>query len=802
MLVRAVLAIAAGSSFFVLAASSIRASEAEVDFLRDIQPIFVARCVECHGTGDAREGGLDLTDARAIRLRGDSGKKVIVAGRAADGELWKRITSVDDELRMPPEGPPLSPAQLALLRKWLDDGAEWPDAQRDKHWAYQHPQRSPVPHDPQDGWSRNAIDRYALEAMRTRGLTPANDADPARLLRRVYLDLVGLPPTVDAVNRFVADPTDKRYLAIVDQLLASPRYGEKWSRHWLDLARYSDSNGYQADQIREMWAFRDWVIDAMNDDMPYDQFTVEQLAGDLLPDATLSQHIATGFHRATTCNVEAGVDPEGNRTDQVIDRVNTTGTTWLATTLECAQCHNHKYDPISQQEYYQLFAFFNNTPMEVEQEKPDSVQFNFYGPKLWLAQKTDERARFARLQAKLKQLSEQIERLSRKTARAHEQLKGLKEQESELRQQLDTAAPSSTLVMQEMEQRRTTTIFVRGDFLSPGTEVEPNVPRAFNALPPSEPRDRLLLAKWLIDPTNPLTARVAVNRWWHELFGRGIVSTIDDFGTQGSPPTHPALLDWLAIELQSNGWSMKAIHRLIVTSSTYRQSSRWERDAHERDPDNRWLARGPRNRLPAELIRDHALAIGNLLVDAMHGPPVYPPQPSGLWRQTGRNEPIFKTDEGADRFRRGVYVVWRRAAPYPTFVTFDAPDRMTCVARRPKTNTPLQALALLNDEAYAEAAKAMAARVLTETQGRDVSSQLEYAMKLVVSRAPTETELAVLRDLLRSEIVRLSAAPERVQQLCAGAKLLQVNQPASKSEWAAWFSVCNTLLNLDEAITK
>ena len=778
---------------------SVFAGETDVDFEKQIWPILQSRCVSCHGS-EAAEGGLRLTDAAFAFARVDSGEFAITPGDLSQSTLWTRVTNHDEDVRMPPEGEPLEPHELALIRNWIASGARWTSPSKaTTHWAFVAPQKPALPPDA-SGWARNEIDRFVLARMKSQGLRPSDEAEPARLIRRLYLDLIGLPPSVDEVNRFAQDPSDAAYARIVDRLLSSPRYGEKWARHWLDLARYSDSNGYQADQIREMWAFRDWVIHAMNDDMPYDQFTIEQLAGDLLPNATLDQQIATGFHRATTCNVEAGVDPEGNRTDQVIDRVNTTGTTWLGMTVSCAQCHNHKYDPITQQEYYELFAFFNNTPIEVKQDAAKSVSFSFYGPKLPLPEESGRVLRRKELSAQIEKIDEQI--AAHKKAKKKSLLARVQKQKRELASELDRLAMPTTLVMQEMGEPRDTSLLIRGDFLHPGDRVQAGVPAVLHDYPDDAPRNRLGLARWMVDPNNPLTARVAVNRWWYEFFGRGIVTTLDDFGTQGDRPTHTELLDWLAIWLQENDWSMKATHRLIANSSTYRQTAKVNTSGEPSDPDNRWLARGPRNRLTAELIRDNALAISGLLVNQMDGPPIYPPQPDGLWHQTGRNEPVFHVAKDHDRHRRAIYVVWRRAAPYPSFINFDAPDRMTCVAKRPNTNTPLQALTLLNDEVYVEIAKAMAIRIMREASDRSLDSQLEYAMQIALARSPTAEELSLLRQLFDAEYDELGGDRKRVAQLVQGTEWLRMPVPDDRQTWGAWFSVCNAILNLDETISK
>lgn len=741
---------------------------------------------------------------------------------------------------------------LSLVFGGVDVDAASPEtdyvARQSQHWAYVSPRRSDLPDIRDANWPKNAIDYFVVAKMADRDLRPSSQATPARLLRRVYLDLIGLPPSPAAVAAFLRDPTDEAYTATVDRLLASPRYGENWARHWLDLARYSDSNGYQADQLRDMWAYRDWVIDAMNADMPFDQFTIEQIAGDLLPAATQAQQIATGFHRTPTCNVEAGVDPESNRTDQVIDRVNTTGTVWLGTTIECAQCHDHKYDSFSQREYYQLFAFFNNTPIEVKNSgKASDVQFNFYGPKLELPMSVAALQRKELLTTRIQHLKEKVTQLEtaaldelpawektvsrqagdvlpenvvdalmlspkqrnksqRRSVREHfladrPDVTTARTRLKKLREERGAIQPNSTLVMVEMPEPRETRVFLRGQFLTPGEIVRPDVPSGLHAMSRGAPPNRLGLAQWLVSTDNPLVARVTVNRWWYQFFGRGLVATAEDFGTEGEPPTHPQLLDWLAVELMDNEWSMKHIHKLIVTSATYRQTSQVTPVLLAADPDNRLYARGPRTRMSAEMIRDNALAISGLLGDNMGGAPVFPPQPSGLWNQTGRNEPKYVTAEGESRFRRGIYVIWRRAAPYPSFVNFDAPDRMACVVTRPKTNTPLQALTLLNDEAYAETAWALAARVLAEIPNATDDEQLSYAFRLCVARTPTVEELNILVETLKSERDQLTLMATEIDKLIESLPF-GFADAIDKYEWSAWFSIANILLNLDETITK
>lgn len=841
------------------AATAVNA-EHQVDFVRDIQPLLSQHCFECHGA-DEQEGQLRL-DARTVVFEGGVSGPLFEQGRGDASLLVSRLRSSDEDEQMPPEGERLSEQQIALVARWIDQGAKWPEgvgadvAASSDHWAYVKPVRPEVPATNNREWAQNEIDQFVLARLEREGLSPSEVAEPATLIRRVYLDLIGLPPSVEEVDAFVADPSSDALEAIVDRLLESPRYGEKWARSWLDLARYSDSNGYQADQLRDMWAYRDWVIDALNADMPYDQFTIEQIAGDLLPNPTVEQKIATGFHRTPTCNIEAGVDPEENRTNQVIDRVNTTGTVWLGTTLDCARCHNHKYDPFTQKDYYQIFAYFNNTPLEVKNDGKDSVQFDFYGPKMTLPVSEERKTKRAAIEAELagpraefkvaeekalkdmpawqasliadevkpsKHLSGreivQLKKILRKPAAnrsdydnyrirnslltTRDETRHLQRTIAKLERQLRETDADTTLVMIEQDEPRMTRIFKRGEFLSPGDSVEAGVPTALPPLPADAKPNRTSFARWLVSPENPLTARVRVNHWWTEIFGRGLVATGEDFGTQGSPPSHPELLDWLAIKFMNDGWSTKRMIKRIVMSATYQQSSKVSAELLDRDSENVLLARGPRFRLPAETIRDNGLTIAGLLSTKMGGPPVYPPQPPKIWRQTGRGEPVYKAAEGEDRFRRGVYVIWRRVAPYPSFVNFDAPDRTRCVVSRSQTNTPMQALTLLNDQAYIEMALALSARVLRLTDVETDQQRLETAFRLCAARRPSKAELDVLSELLREERLRLSESPDDIESLTKQARLPSgTAAPDDQQEWAAWLCVCNALLNLDETISK
>lgn len=818
-----------------------------VDFAKDIQPIFAAHCYECHGA-DMQEGGLRL-HRRDDALTGGDGGRVIEPGNSKASRLIRYVTGVDEDLVMPPYGDRLSDEQVALLRSWIDAGAAWPeDADAEgpagsDHWAYRPPQRPDLPPVHDTSWPRNAIDHFVLARLEAEGLQPSPEADRATLLRRASLDLIGLPPTLEEIEAFLTDERPDAYEQAVERLLASPRYGERWARLWLDLARYADTQGYEKDNRRTIWPYRDWVIDALNRDLPFDQFTIEQIAGDMLPDATLAQRVATGFHRNTMTNTEGGTDDEEFRVAAVVDRVNTTFEVWMGTTMACAQCHSHKYDPFTQREYYQVFAIFNNT---ADHDANDDRPFVEVPTPEQLAERQRLNAAIAELEKQIEEIepedrtrqaaweqrlaaalttddqsdepSDEIEALPQNVREAlsiaadernEEQAKLLAEHYRtldpplvELQQQIEAqrkAMPSipTTLVMEELPEPRETRIHLRGSFLDPGELVEPGVPAVLHPLPEGQPANRLTFARWLVDPANPLVGRVTMNRHWEQFFGQGLVATSEDFGRQGEPPSHPELLDWLATELVAQNWSIKAMHRLIVTSATYRQSSRVTPELIERDPNNRLLARGPRVRLEAEAIRDQALAIAGLLSRKMHGPSVMPPQPEGIWQVVYSGDQ-WVTSEGEDRYRRGVYTFWRRTSPYPSMVVFDAPSREFCVVRRSRTNTPLQALTTLNDPVYFEAAQALARRIVTEASG-DETQRAEHGFRLCLAREPSDDERARLVALATEERAHFAADPESAAALVGEGEL---PEGVDSAELAAWTVVANVLLNLDELITK
>lgn len=795
-----------------------------VDFTREVFPVLRRSCLECHGP-NAQEGGLRLDQAEDLRASGS-----VVPGQADESELLRRVglpTGHDEA--MPAVGEPLAPRDVAILRRWIDEGAHWPaDFQAPAHWAYVAPIRPEPPEVANPAWVRSPLDSFVLSRLEAEGIEPAPQAAPEKLIRRVYFDLIGLPPTPAEVQAFVADPSADRLEQRVDELLARPQFGERWARPWLDLARYADSHGFQRDDLREIWPYRDWVIQALNDDMPFDQFTIEQIAGDLLPDATEAQRIATGFHRATPTNVEAGSLPEETRIEQVFDRVNTTATVWLATTLECCQCHDHKYDPFPIEDYYRMLAFFNNTAQEADRADPKNVSsIRFEGPSMTLSNperaerhqqlKSEQAELQKRLKARRAELLEtlpdwlavegnidpksalpgvinaakrpqdkwndkQRELLLDYRLKQDEAGAAITQELASLAQPLEETAPETTLVMIEQDEPRPTMVFERGNYQSPGEPVEPGTPAVLHPLEEG-PANRLTLARWLVARDNPLVARVVVNRWWAELFGQGIVTTEEDFGIKGAPPTHPELLDWLAVELMDNGWSQKKLLKTIVMSATYQQSSRIRPELQERDDRNLLLARGPRFRMDAEMIRDNALAISGLLSLKQGGPPIRPYQPAGIWTKVGGEKYTYEVSPGDEQYRRGVYVVIKRGSAYPSFLTFDATSRLTCTVKRSRTNTPLQALTLLNDPVYVDAAEALADRVLTEQAGQPLEQQLDYAFQLCTARPPSERERATLRDLYQASSV------------------LAANKQQN-AERQAWVRIAQALLNLHETITK
>ncbi|HEV2495217.1 MAG TPA: DUF1553 domain-containing protein [Terriglobia bacterium] len=1007
-------------------------------FVAKIRPILAARCYTCHGP-DVQQNGLRL-DSLTAALKGSITGKVILPGDSERSPLVRRLFGLDRP-QMPYGGPPLAAEQIALIRQWIDQGAPGPDSTEAivaashplKHWAYVKPVRPELPPVKDSAWCRNPIDRFVLARLEKEGLTPSPEADKVTLIRRLSLDLIGLPPTLQEVDDFLADKNPEAYDKVVDRLLASPHYGERWARPWLDLARYADSNGYEKDDLRTAWEYRDWVIKALNENMSFKEFTIEQIAGDMLANSTDDQKVASGFNRNTLLNEEGGVDKAEARWETLVDRVNTTATVWLGTTLGCAQCHNHKFDPFTQKDYYRFLAFFDSnanytilnlgqgeghvwepeielpTPEQAAKSKElkaeiaklqsvldtstpeleaaqakwesdlkrDATSWTVLRPDQYssvggatlkllddgsiLAGGRNPNADTYVLQAKTEQTGitgVRLEALSDpslpqggpgrdpdgnfflsafeveaspadqpegaekvmfkvefKQAAANESQDGysvtnLVRKRPDLAGWAIDSAPSSVPIVRfavlipdkpfgfehgtlltirlkhEMRHsarnlgrfrlsvttlsdpasiakvparlrpvvdvpsaRRTekqrndvaalyrsispilqptrdqiaklelqfkgldiptaeimgerlsferpyTYIRIRGSYYSQGDQVYAGVPAVLGPLPSDQMPNRLGLANWLVSDDNPLTARVTVNHFWEQIFGRGIVETSEDFGTQGDAPTHPELLDWLATEFMGNGWDMKKIIRLMVTSATYRQSSRVTPELEERDPYNKLLARGPRFRVEGEMVRDVALAASGLLSPKLGGPSVYPYQPEGVWDRPYSSVKWIES-KGEDRYRRGIYTEIRRTSPYPSLVTFDAPSREFCTVRRVRTNTPLQALTALNDPAFFEAAQALARHLMTDV-GADPTARAVYGFRRVLARRPTAPELDRILGFYRAELGKYQQDPKAASAVIKGYASPSLNA----AEQAAWTMVGNVLLNLDETITK
>jgi hypothetical protein len=763
-----------------------RAAE-PVDYNRDVRPILSKNCFPCHGRDNAHRAAKLRLDQRASAVgkrRGNSA--AITPGSPAKSEMYLRISSDDETVRMPPPetNNHLNETQIATLKRWIEQGAPYAE-----HWAFVKPVRPPLPAVKDRSWPRHGLDYFVLARLEKEGLRPAEPADRFTLLRRASLDLRGLPPSPQEVEAFASDPSPDAYEKAVDRFLADAAYGERWARVWLDLARYADSAGYGSDPLRTIWRYRDWVIDAFNRNLPYDRFTAEQLAGDLLLNPTLGQRMATAFHRNTMTNTEGGTDREEFRVAAVKDRVDTTWQVWMGLTMGCAKCHSHKYDPITQKDYYRFYAFFNQT---ADADRPDeSPVIPCPTPEVQeQVRKFDERL------APLKKVAA----APAGTALGVTAVQALRARVARLEKSRPTVPTLPVMVELPADKRRTTHVMTKGNFLSPGEKVEPGVPAAFPPLPKDAPPDRLGVALWLVSPDNPLTARVAVNRYWAQLWGTGLVETEEDFGTQGELPSHPELLDWLATEYVSLGWDTKAFLKLLVTSAAYRQSSRVTPEKLARDPRNRLLSRGPRFRLEAETVRDQALALSGLLSRKVGGPSVFPPQPPGLWQAAFNGQRTWATSNGADRHRRGLYTFWRRTIPYPSMTTFDAPSREICTVRRIRTNTPLQAFVTLNDPVYVEAAQALARRVVKEG-GTRAEGRARYGLRLCLCRPPSEAQVQQVLTLYQSEREHYRKDAKAALKLATD-PLGPLPPGADTAEMAAWTVVANVLLNLDGVLTK
>ncbi|QJW92006.1 DUF1553 domain-containing protein [Spirosoma taeanense] len=895
--------------------------DSRVDYNTQIKPLLNKNCIVCHG-GVKKASGFSLLFKHEALAPAKSGKPAIIPGDADASEMIRRLTLSDPDERMPLDHPPLKPDEIELLRNWIDQGAEWGD-----HWAYQPVVKPELPklgtfwsrlgltQNEEAGWVRNEIDYFILDKLKHEGLKPSPEADRATLIRRVSLDLTGLPPTQEAVTAFVQDKAPDAYEKVVDQLLTSPAYGERWTGMWLDLARYADTKGYERDPGRKIWRYRDWLINAFNDDKPFDQFTVEQIAGDLLPNADDNQLIATGFHRNTMTNDEGGTQDEEFRVAAVLDRVNTTWDVWQGTTFSCVQCHSHPYDPFTHDEYYKYLAFFNNS--RDEDVTSDTPTLRFYKPadslKLVALQQfistaernaarakaqTDYFTKLARTiepkinshdfdkyinaslldakyfgaqdkgSARIKNVTltnrprlliawgtnatnavvtlrqdkpdgpvlatipvpktgnswnDTIQMIplpsvqgrhdlylslnSPKTPKEWvmvkwvsfqpilpgQPLSTLGEQDKLLLDVLNAEAEQTPIMLDSSDDlARPTHVFQRGNWMVKGQRVSPDVPKSFPQMNPKLPRNRLGLARWMVSREHPLTARVAVNRFWEQLFGTGIVETVEDMGTQGIPPTHRELLDYLAVDfMETDRWSIKALLKKIVLSATYRQQSTASPELLAKDPFNKLLARGPRVRLSAEAVHDQALAVSKLLSTKMHGPSVMPVQPEGIWQSPYDGE-TWKQSVGEDLHRRALYTYWKRTAPYPSMVTFDSPSREFCQLRRLRTNTPLQALVTLNDPVYVEAAQQLACYMAA--QGRSPEAQIQAGFRQVMLRELAPKKLAVLTRLYRTTEQYYRSKPDEAKKLLTLAD--------ATPQQAALTVTANTILNLDEVITK
>ena len=839
------------------------AAKIQVDFSRDVEPLFRERCSTCHGPKQ-QMGGLRLDDKTAALAGGNSGP-VIKPGNSAGSRLIHMVAGLVKGSVMPMVGERLTVEQVSLLRGWIDQGAKWAQepasskqatalqvpSPRSKHWAFNAPQRPALPKVRNQAWIRNSIDAFVLSRLEAEKIVPSAEADRSTLIRRLYLDLSGLPPTPEEVAQFLADQRPDAYERLVDRLLASTHYGEKWARQWLDLAHYADSDGYEKDFVRPYaWRWRDWVIQALNRNVPFDQFTLEQLAGDLLPNATAEQKIATGFFRNTLTNREGGVKPEEYRIEQIVDRTSTLGAVWLGLTVGCARCHDHKYDPISQREFYQLFAFFNSAKeanievpylgelgtylqRRVEYErKRKALLAEYKVPELYpdwekktlaagrnpganppydaswsnLRVTVDEgdkllmlppHERTQKQQDKLTDFFAAFYQASVGEKKYKElKLDELKEKLYHLKKEYPGLTEAQILIQNRQPPK--THILIRGDYLQPGIEVQPGVLSILNS-PPSAPNpSRLDLAKWVVSEENPLTARIWVNRAWQEFFGRGLVGTPGDFGTRSEPASHPELLDWLATDFMSSGWDMKKMYKLIVQSATYRQSSRVRPELETNDPGNKLLARQVRLRLPAELIRDAALSVSGLLNPAIGGRSIEPHQPEGVI-EFGFvfGPPRWEGSKGSDRYRRGLYIKFLRTTPYPLLTNFDAPDSLLPCTRRERSTTPLQALNLLNDPVFVEAAQVLAVRILRHER-RSWDDRLRYAFQLCLAREPGASESERLASYYQEQKRILEKYPDLAYQLFPAKELQDIYPP----EAALWVTIARLLLNLDEFITR
>lgn len=800
-------------------------AQSSVDFDREVRPILAEHCFSCHGPdGEQRKAGLRLDTKKG--LLGAPGRLgPFVPGKPEKSEAIARILAEDAAERMPPMEAkrPLNAKQIETLRQWTAEGARWR-----RHWSFEPVRRPALPTIADSSWARNEIDLFIRRRLDAESLVPALEASREELIRRLHLDLHGLPPTPEAVDAFVQDPAPNAYERLLDRLFASPRYGERMVWNWLDAARYADSNGYQGDRERTMWPWRDWAAKALNENMPYDEFTVFQLGGDLLSRPTQKQVLATGFNRNHMINGEGGRIPEENRVDYVMDMTETVGTVWLGLTLNCCRCHDHKFDPLSQRDYYGLFAFFNQTPVDGNGGDPQTPPALAWPSDRQQARKLrldadkqaaeqtlrqwENRERSAvqlrkmddevrkildadvaeRQDGQLDRLLQYAENRSAEYFRQLQTLKKLRRQQDGLNREIP-----KVMVMQDRAEPRPTFVLTRGLYNKPGSGVNASTPPILPPMPADLPKNRLGLARWMVSPSNPLTARVLANRQWALFFGQGIVDTPEDFGVQGQRPSHPELLDWLAAEFVSSGWNVKRLQKKILMSAAYRQSSKTTAKKRERDPANRLCSRGPRYRLPSWMIRDQALAASGLLVSDIGGPPVQPYQPAGVWADFTFGKKRYQADKGSALYRRSLYTFWRRIIGPTMF--FDAAKRQTCAVKSARTNTPLHALATLNDATYLEAARVLAERAMNAFDSP--KQRLIHAFRRVTGRRPQPEEAQILLNQLEWAMNEFSQNPAAAATLLAEGS----SSPATAlhpAELAAYASVCSLILNLDESLSK
>lgn len=801
----------------------------EVEFNRDIRPILSDKCFTCHGPDEKARKAKWRLDIREDAL------KAIVPGKPEESELYLRVIEKDPEERMPPKESHknVTKKEVATLKKWITEGAEYAG-----HWSFQAVTKPKLPE--KTKWSNNAIDQFIHERLKAEGLEPSPKADLRTLLRRVTLDLTGIQPRPDEYAAFEKNPD---LAAKVEELMKSPRYGEHMAWRWLDAARYADSDGYESDPLRNMWPWRDWVVEAFNSHMPYDQFIIEQLAGDQLENPSIRQLLATGFNRNHRQNNEGGIDPEEWIVEYVADRAETTATVFMGLTWQCARCHDHKYDPISSKDYYSFFSFFNKmkevgngrgassaTPIMEVSSLPNLEKFAAAKAKLeplqnelqklekgkafpqafnnWLAALKEEKDAHKKLPGNLKKNPvKNWDNKQKAEARKHflrkeyEPAKALLKKMVPLEKEYNglKASGSKVMIMTDVADHRKTYILNRGAFDQPGEEVTAATPSFLLPMDESLPRNRLGLAKWLVDPKHPLTARVTVNRTWERFFGTGLVKTPEDFGSQGELPSHPELLDYLASWFVENGWDLQALQKLILTSAAYQQSSKSRPELLEKDPDNRLLARGPRYRLPAQVIRDQALAASGLLVEQVGGPPVKPYQPVGLWKEIIKGRVVYKRDTGEKLYRRSLYTLWRRAVKPPLMSLLDANDRDTCAVDLKRTNTPLQALLLLNDETFVEHARGLATRMLKAADSEEAI--IREGVALVLGREPSLLEMDILHQELLNQRTYFSKNKEAVEKFLAIGES-KPDASINPVELAATTGVARVLLNLDETLSK